>query len=451
MKEFFKTGSISRLLLKASPLLIAGIAGCGGGAASLTKSAALSGTITVPSGTPTRGVAGSIPLPGATVNLYDITSTGTAALNGSPIETTTSDASGNYNFSTTTPGHSYIVEASKTVTSTSGTPTTLQLGSYVHVAATGPVTEPVDPDTTVASSYVLQQISNNIATPSEDLTSLEQNFEANVTAQAAAGTAPAIDLSKGLEQHQAEISSVESEAAKSISRLAFVSKDPWATGSSDSGDSNSSTQAQGLVQLVTDPTTSTVQAVIIITDSNLNVTDADEVTAPIASDGSFAGSSTDGLYKITGNLDGGEAHGTWTASTGNLSGHWEATAHNDAGTKSVAVMGTFTTSGSTAPANTGTGGVFVMPDGRAIAFAQDNSKTATHNSGTAVTLGTAVVSTGTMTVTNGWPAATGVIPSGTVVITTTPGTTTVSGTFTFMGLAQGNEFNSSGTFTGSSY
>ncbi len=175
------------------------------------------------------------------------------------------------------------------------------------------------------------------------------------------------------------------------------------------------------------------------------------MTATIASDGSFSGSSTDGLYKITGQLDGGEAHGTWTASTGNVSGHWEATSHNDAGTKSAAVIGTFTTSGNIAPANTGTGGVFIMPDGRAIAFVQDGSSTASHSTGTAVTLGTAVITTGTMTVTNGWPAATGVIPSGTVVVTTSPGTSAVKGTFTFLGLAKGNEFNNSGTFAGNSY
>ncbi len=108
MNDLLKSGRFTRLLVAASPLLIASVAGCGGGGGAITKAAALSGTVTVPSGTPTRGVSGSIPLPGATVNLYDITNSGVAALSGTPSETTTSDSSGNYSFSNTTAGHSYI-------------------------------------------------------------------------------------------------------------------------------------------------------------------------------------------------------------------------------------------------------------------------------------------------------------------------------------------------------
>jgi hypothetical protein len=382
------------------------------------------------------------------VDLYDITTAGTAALSGTPVETTTSDVNGNYSFSSTTSGHNYIVEATKTVTSSAGTPTTLQLGTYVHVAATTPVTEPVDQETTVASSYVLQQISSNVVTPGEDLSSLDQNFQSTIAAQVAAGTAPPIDLTKHIDQHQTEVASVETEAAKSIASLAFVSKDPWATGSTDGNDTNSgnSSSAHGLVELVSDPATSTVHAILLVTDSNWNVTDADQVVADIAPDGTFSGGSTDGLYTLTGAFDGNEAHGTWTTVSSQATGHWEANASNgsDGGGKSMAAIGTFTTNANTAPSVTGTGGIFVMPDGRAITFIQDGTTTVAHTTGTAVALGTATVSTGTVTITNVWPAATGGTPGGTITINSTTGSSVVTGTFTLSGVAAGNEFNNTG-------
>lgn len=447
------------------------LAGCGSGGTALTKSASLTGTVSVPAGTSTRAAASEIPLPGATVSLYDITQNGTAALSGPPVSTTTSDVDGNYQFPTLTAGHNYIVEATKTVTGTGGVPTTLNLGSYVRDNSSSPISATVDPNSTLVSSYVLSQLTANTVSSTEDMSAIANQVQSQITAEQNSGTAPTVDLTKNLEQHQTELSSVETESQKTLVNASYVSGDPWAaqlsggtvqtapttqtgntgTSSTDNGDGESASSQHGTVNLTVNATTMEANILLVVTDSSNDILDADTFSCPIASDGTFSGSSADKLYSIQGSVMGEEAHGEWSAASGTGSGHWEATNSqgSDSAVNPVGYACNFMASSTSTVPLQGIGFLFTLADGTSIVYAQQPGSALSHSQSYVLMVGTGMGSTGTLTGKIISPVSTGLIPTGTITLTSSSGSTTASGTWNFTNLASGNVFNGSGSFTAS--
>ncbi len=452
-----------------SSLLAIMLAGCGSGGTAITKSAMLSGTVNVPAGTATRATSSEIPLPGATVSLYDITQNGTAALSSAPVSTTTTDVNGDYQFSSLTTGHNYIVEATKTVTGTGGVPTTLNLGSYVRDNSSTPVSANVDSTSTLVSSYVLSQVAANTVSSSEDLSAVATQVQSQITIEQNSGTAPTVDLTKNLEQHQTELTSVETESQKTLVSAAYVSNDPWGamlTGgtvqtasvsqtasngqsSTDSGDGESSSSEHGIVNLTINTTTMEANVLLVVTDSSNNILDADTFLCPISSNGTFSGSSVDKLYTIQGSVMGEEAHGEWFAASGSGAGHWEAanSQSSDGSVQSSGYVCDFTASSSSSVPIQGIGFLFTLSDGTSIVYAVQPGGNLSHTQSYVLMIGPASNSSGTVTGQIVTPAATGSTPSGTVTLTSKSGATTASGTWNFANLPSGNVFNGSGSFT----
>ncbi len=361
------------------------MAGCGGGAGGLgVRSASLSGTVLVPAGTPTRGAAsGTTPLPGASVQLYDVTS-GAASLASAPAAATTTDANGNYQFSNLNAGDSYVVNVSKTVTGTGGAAVQLTLGTYAHAAAGTTVQADTDQETTAAASYVLQQIGSGALNPKQDLTTDLDQAEQLLTSNPPAG---GIDLTKDFKKssdYQAEVQDVEQHMP------AGGAYTPSSAPFDATGDSVSDTQA--VVDAEYNTATQTITGVIAVFAPSGDNTDF--FTAVPDSTNHFQATTADGLYTITGSVNGEHMEGSWSAAGGSAQGQWEA-----GNAASMAYSGTF---GSGTPAS---GSWMMFTDRRGgVLLAVEDSSVAGHASHTLMAAG-ALAASGSFTATVYYPTA----------------------------------------------
>ncbi|CEK17224.1 carboxypeptidase-like regulatory domain-containing protein [Chthonomonas calidirosea] len=464
------------------------LTGCGGGGGSLgTRSTtSLTGTVTVPSGTPTRGVSfratsTNVPLPGANVSLYDITQGGANALSGPPVATTTTDSNGNYQFQNLPAGHNFVVQASKTVTST-GTPTTITVATYASTNASssnGPAVADADENTTLAVGYLLQQLKANLASNTANLGTLVSQFVQQVLAQEQAGHGPNIDLTKQLTDQENVAEQVEQEEAQAVIGGAYVGQPPSQAASDEE---NEGKAVHALVDLVVDTTHSTVQGVLVLADSGGHVSDADSFSATLQSDGSFTATTTDASYTVNGAVDGEEMHGHWASVNGQLDGHWEAThasAQSDSGggstpppppagsgsstgsqsgsqdntntltgTPGAAYVGTFTaqaTGSSSGPS--GSWFLFLFPNKELLLYAHDNTDTTLpHNQKVVLAFGS-LGSNNTLSLAPVFPLASGASASATISASAALGQPSLQGSWSCSGLVSGNVFNGSGTWT----
>ncbi|CEK17218.1 hypothetical protein CWRG_01761 [Chthonomonas calidirosea] len=464
------------------------LTGCGGGGGSLgTRSTtSLTGTVTVPSGTPTRGVSfratsTNVPLPGANVSLYDITQGGANALSGPPVATTTTDSNGNYQFQNLPAGHNFVVQASKTVTST-GTPMTITVATYASTNASssnGPAVADADENTTLAVGYLLQQLKANLASNTANLGTLVSQFVQQVLAQEQAGHGPNIDLTKQLTDQENVAEQVEQEEAQAVIGGAYVGQPPSQAASDEE---NEGKAVHALVDLVVDTTHSTVQGVLVLADSGGHVSDADSFSATLQSDGSFTATTTDASYTVNGVVDGEEMHGHWASANGQLDGHWEAThasAQSDSGggstpppppagsgsstgsqsgsqdntntltgTPGAAYVGTFTaqaTGSSSGPS--GSWFLFLFPNKELLLYAHDNADTTLpHNQKVVLAFGS-LGSNNTLSLAPVFPLASGASASATISASAALGQPSLQGSWSCSGLVSGNVFNGSGTWT----
>jgi hypothetical protein len=469
------------------------LTGCGGGGGSVgTRSTtSLTGTVTVPSGTPTRGVSfratsTNVPLPGASVSLYDITQGGANAITGPPVATTTTDANGNYQFQNLPPGHNFVVQASKTVTGT-GTPATVTVATYASTGTTsssGPVVADADENTTLAVGYLLQQLKANLASSTADLGTLVSQFVQQVLAQEQAGHGPNIDLTKQLTDQENVAEQVEQEEAQAVIGGAYVGQPPSQAASDEE---NEGKAVHALVDLVVDTAHSTVQGVLVLASSGGAVSDADSFSATLQSDGSFTATTTDASYTVTGVVDGEEMHGHWASANGQLDGHWEAThasAQSDSsggstppppptgsggsgssagsgsqsgsqnntntltGTPGAAYVGTF--SAQAAGSSSGPSGswfLFLFPNKELLLYAHDNTDTTLpHNQKVVLAFGS-LGSNNALSLTPVFPLASGASASATISAGAAIGQPSLQGSWSCSGLVSGNVFNGSGTWT----
>lgn len=494
---------LSLMFLAVGAISLA-LAGCGGGGGSLaTRSSSLSGTVMVPSGTPTRGIgfranSTHVPLPGATVNLYDVTQSGSNAISGPPVATTTTDSNGNYQFQNVPAGHNFIVEANKTATS-NGTPTTITVATNASTnssGSSGSATADADESTTLAVGYLLQQLQANMASGTANLGNLVSQFIQQLKAQEQAGHGPNIDLTKKLTDQESVAEQVEQEDMQSLAPGAYVSEPPSQAASDDE---NEGKAVHALVETVLDSSHSTVKGVLVLADSSGHVTDADNFSASLQTDGTFTATTADGGYTVSGSVDGEEMHGHWAAANGQMDGHWEAThtqqsemnsatgsssnsgsgptpppppggsnsgtgssgtqtgSQSSGGTQSgsgsgspgYAYVGTFSAqaSGSSSSGPNGTWFLAVFPNQEVLLYAHDDSDASLpHNQKVVVAFGN-VSSGGTFSFTPVFPLATGGTSTSSVTFSGALGQTTLQGSWTCSGLVAGNVFNGSGTWT----
>lgn len=467
---------MKKRLLVLTPILVAGVValmGCGGGGSSSTpisRGATLQGTATVPNGTPTRAAGPDVALPGATVYLYDITTAGANALSGAPTMTTTTDGNGNYHFDHLNPGDNYIIKIVATVHTTSGATITLTLGGYAHLTpgATTPTTLNINQSSTVATSDVIQQITQNPSAASTDLTATFTQLTIAISVQLQNGSTITIDLTKSFTDPNA----VAAFAAivNQVAQAQLPAGDYI-----DNGVDSGTGVRNNLIDLHVDKTNNKVDGVLVVFDNAHNVFDADSFHSPLAGDGSFFATTNDGLYKVQGSMVGGDAHGTWSSVSGSLSGSFETVSvsiNKPGALKGYIFAGQFFRNGETAPR--GKWILLVRGDGKAWMFAHDDTKpNLPHLLTTALMVGT-ISSTGQVTGHMVFPANAGTITGtsplmgGTVTGTgsgsgdgkTLSGTTTISGssssgiaqgTWTFSGLRNGNSFNAAGTWNGVQY
>lgn len=459
---------MKRNLLFVSPILAAGaiaLAGCGGSGSApvtVTKGASLSGTATVPSGTPTRAAASDIAFPGATVNIYDITKSGSAALTGTPTATTTTASDGTFTVTGLTAGDNFIIKISKQVT-VNGATVTISLGGYVNIPTTTttvPVQSNVNTSSTVATNLVIQQISSGAATVTVNLSTLFTQFVQTVIAEIQAGTAPTIDLTKSFSDPNAFTTVITQVKTAGLKTASFY----------DDGPTSGTSVRNNTVLMNFNKTAMQVMAVLLVRDTKGAIFDADYYTGTVDQSGNFSGTTVDGLYTIKGSMYGKVANGSWAAVSGATKGSWEAAAVAAPNAyQSAGYTGSFTENGSSA--KTGMWSLFVGPDGSAILFAHDDARTdLAHLLKTAVVTGTVStagavtgnlafpVTAGTITGTdpaqNGTAAGTGSgtaggkTGNGTTSLTGTISGSTVSGTYSFIGIRTGHAFTATGAWNG---
>jgi hypothetical protein len=454
------------------------LAGCGGGSSAVApaQGTILKGAASVPAGTPTRhvgrGSSPDVPLPGATARLFDISTSGLAALNGTPVQTTQTANDGSYSFSGLVLGHNYVVSITKSVTGSGNAKLNLSLGAYVHLAATAtaPTTAPVNFSTTVASNYIVQTLTANPAEASVDLTSVFTSVVASVTTQIQQGTITTQDLSQSFTNPTSYSTVISQVAANSLMDASYIDNTPV-------GDNT----RRDIVCLMTSKTLMKVKLVLIVKDATGNVFDADYYSGALNADGTFGGVSTDGLYNITGAVTGQNAHGNWAAVDGSANGVWQADAAAghpaNASTPTyvgVGYQGKFYKGTSATPE--GVWFFFVRSDSNAIMMAHDEARAGlTHLEKTTVIVGKvdamghvsgnmvfpAVATDGSLsgldaaeggTATGTGSASLGThTTNGTVSVTGAIANDAVTGTWAFTGTKDGAAYSNAGTWGGTTF